>query len=64
MTFGEILVLWYGWNKGTCAAVSEVRMRKKNNYINKSFSCHVVGCGQIYPMENFYDLLKAPVEKL
>lgn len=49
MTFGEIQVVWYGWNKGACVAVWEVMMGDRNNHINKVLLCHVVGRDQIYP---------------
>lgn len=44
MAFGEILVVWYGWNKGTCAAVSEVRMRKRTIILTREF----MPCGRLW----------------
>lgn len=64
IAFGEIEVVWYGWNRETSVSISEVRMRNRKNNIIKGLLCHVIGCGQIYPMENFYGLLKALVIKL
>lgn len=49
MTFGEIQVVWYGWNKGACVAVWKVRMGDGNNHIIKVLSRCVVGHDQIYP---------------
>lgn len=49
MTFGERQVVRYGWNKGACVAVWEVRMADRNNHIIKVLSHYVVGRDQIYP---------------